>query len=225
MKLKLAAIFLIYSILFTSLASSAIQRTLYEWFERKIVDFGSTHQSFFQQAFTNVDSDCLNEKLKITENGDKKMTSFEAIFLITSTASYCVDNLDTSIDRLLSILSHGFQTEQPDCFRQLLKTVEPDASILGDFENYAGDCEDVKNIKMGVVDGVIERFEEDIEKSVEDFTCGAVTKSEYEKIILKLPIMKFGGLNEENLEAEKVKIRATIGEKMKEVSKCLLGKL
>jgi hypothetical protein len=177
-----------------------------------------------------LDRECLDGKLNVKDNGEKIVDEETATVTIVPAIALCVDSqrdlLHAVIQGMIGNLDK-MNTNTCDCFKLELQKIEPNAAILEGFDAdnmtmSSEQCEDVADMK-GLF-STINEFERKIGK-IEEASCGILTTEEVEKFMLKIPILKSGGLSKKFAKSEKSKLVDILSEKVENFVKCRVGKL
>jgi hypothetical protein len=213
---------------FISLSTAQSGPTLSQFIDIIVANLNRRNSMPAFSGFGSASRDCLNQKLKTSENGEKIVNEEIAMIAVASTLPLCVFDgvINNAILTLAETVGNRF-SGRGECLKSELRKHEPDATILEDFDSSSMEwtrfeCEEA--IKMDHLDRSLDGVEENYGK-IAEITCGSVTRNEIRKTILKLPILKFGNLRVELKNSEIERLKDWVKAKAKVISECMVREI
>jgi len=140
------------------MSASAIderKNTLNNWYNEvkgKIIE--TPQNSSFYQYTSQLNYECIEKEIKLSEIGEQELNFAEAMFLLYGSGIKCLDlNKQNDVwvlmvDSLINFYSETVNINKQDCFKMELKNIDPYSSILYGFDehNMAIDRETCKTL-------------------------------------------------------------------------------
>jgi hypothetical protein len=207
----------------------ATRMSLKLWFEEFKDVYGDlTEVNTITKIIRNADKNCVQEKLNMTENGNKTINYAQALTSIGIGYLKCYDK--TAISELFN---EFFEDDEDihfavygECYFRALKELEPTSKLVENFnedqmEVTKEECDD--NLKKDSFDEWIKDIEE-YSGDLSTFSCGNLNGDDIRMLLVKSAILSHE-INEELKESEVDKLKHLVGYKLNKIFDCVMKNL
>ena len=187
----------------------------------------------FEKFFNKSNRDCVSEKLKLSENGEKELIKFEAEMLAVKAVVTCSEHEESEFWKnvfaeISQMLLTGMGDEDLQCVKFLLNQLDSKSNLVEDF-NVESMTKDDKETCEARIKRDEKNLRNEISRLIGDddisaFTCGVLDVSEANKIFCKIILLGTKeDINVKNLELEK--LSSVVVEKVDQFFSCRMNKL
>ena len=202
---------------------------LKKWFEElnKQIE-ASSIRSGISKFTKNVDQNCVKDKIKMTENGNKKVNLAQAVVSIGIGYLKCYDKSENAaiiegINDFLELYESTNFFKYGDCYLNELKKLEPTSKLVENFDVNGMELteeECSRHLGEDTYQAMMKNLEE-YTGDLATFTCGNFKADDFKLFGMKLVILSFEK-NDELKEAEIEKLRETVGSKLNNIFDCVM---
>jgi len=176
----------------------------------------------------NTDKNCVEQKIKMSENGNKMMNFAQAVVSVGIGYLKCYGKTENAaiieaINDFLKLYEDTNFDKYGDCYLNTLKKLEPTSKLVENFDADQMELTEVEcNDHLGEnsYDDWMRNLEE-YTGNLETFTCGNLKTIDFKIIGMKFVILSHEK-NEELKESEVEKLREIIGTKLNNIFDCVV---
>lgn len=175
----------------------------------------------------NIDFNCINDELKVSENGDKILNVAQMATLGMIGITKCqkdkseLEVIDEYLQTAMDLYQLVLLAYDRSCFIKELQKIEPSSKLVENFDENEDQCADAVDFeRISKKKAGITRYAGDISS----FTCDNIELEEVIKFELKLVIIASES-DEELKKSEVEKLKSTLKQKADAVFECVLSKL
>lgn len=179
----------------------------------------------------NTDKNCVEQKIKMSENGNKIMNFAQAVVSVGIGYLKCYGRTENAaiseaINDFLKLYEDTNFDKYGDCYLNTLKKLEPTSKLVEHF-----DADQMELTKLECDEHLGENSYDDWMRNLEEYTGNleTFTCGNFKTIDFKITGMKFVILshekNEELKESEVEKLREIVGIKLNNIFECVIENL
>lgn len=181
----------------------------------------------------NLNFDCVKEQLKLTKNGNKKLTNIEMVILITKSVTVCSgrdsnDFWKTFIEEIFPKRKFKMNVNDQQCVKLHLYRQDPEWSLIKDFninsmsEAQIQECDEEIKEKDSHLEEKIEMIIDGSDLSA--ITCEVLDLAKVKTIMYKMALIASTD-GTEAVKLEEDKLPKLFSDLVDQVFNCLMSKL
>jgi len=148
----------------------------------------------FSKYTEKINYECIEEKLNITETGEKLVTIYEGQITILSAYLKCFDDDEVEFVNFIIIqLGINENAYYVDCAKLKLQKLEPNSKLLENFNSTSFNTSMTAFCEFFYDDGFNDMFSkiEQVFGPLDKFTCGAISKHDVIKFVINFHVVVF----------------------------------
>jgi hypothetical protein len=174
----------------------------------------------FKKYTDKINFACIEEKLKLADNGEKSVTIYEGQVIILSAYLKCFDGDEVeTVNSMIRDIGLDQNKDFVHCSKENLQKIDPDSKLIENFDIKSYNASMILMCGYLKLDEALEITLEHAEQVVgplDTFTCGAISKLDARKFLLNLYVVPYETRDEvrtptikEMLDTFKTKITKT----------------